>query len=71
MMAASFVYNPRICAVAPSETPRNTPARHRLITVLSVRLLHASFLSPAPRNWAMRMPATVPTEPLTTLKIIE
>ena len=51
--------------------PRNTPARHRLITVLSVRLLHASFLSPAPRNWAMRMPATVPTEPLTTLKIIE
>ena len=34
---------PRICAVAPSETPRNTPARHRLITVLSVRLLHAFF----------------------------
>ena len=30
MMAASFVYSPRICAVAPSETPRNTPARHKM-----------------------------------------
>ena len=71
MMAASWVYSPRICAAAPSETARNTADRHRLITVLSVRLLSASRLSPAPRNWAIRMPATVPTEPLTTLKIME
>ena len=39
------------------------------VSVLTKKLHQASRLSPAPRNWAMRMPATAPTAFMTTEKI--
>ena len=71
IIPTSFVYSPRICVGKTPEANKNNADIITAQTMLISKLLHASFISFAPINCAVNIPATVPTAPITTEKIKE
>ena len=65
------MYSPRICEGKTPAANKNSVAITIPLIRLTSKLLQASFVSSAPINCAISIPATVLTAPITTEKISE